>query len=142
MRVWVRGCRGERAGMAADAITCRGAVVGVPRQSARRQGRPDGRWPVTGLQVLHLEQGAGFSLEREADCAGDQDINGRRPLSSCRRRGAGGGGVEGKSGHCQCQAAYGDSGGDRGDCRSPDATGKKEGASLELAEGQYVLWLT
>jgi hypothetical protein len=51
--------------------------------------------------------------------------------------------VEGKSGsHCQCQAADGDSGGDHGDCRSPDAAGKKVGASLRFTEGQYFLWLT
>jgi hypothetical protein len=49
--------------------------------------------------------------------------------------------MEGKSGHCQCQAADGDSGGDRDDCQSPDATGKKERVSLRFAEDQYFLWL-
>jgi hypothetical protein len=47
-----------------------------------------------------------------------------------------------RNSHCQCQAADDDSGGGRGDCRSPDATGKQEGASLGLAEGQYFPWLT
>ena len=50
--------------------------------------------------------------------------------------------------HCQRQAADDDPGGGRGDCRSPDATGKPDtigkeaGASLRLAEGQYFPWLT
>jgi len=108
--------------VAVNAITCgRGVVGGVLGQSARRQGRPDGRWPVTCLQLLHLEQGTGCSLERKADCAGDQDINGRRPLGSYRQRSVGGGVAEGKDSHCQCQAADDDSGGDRADCRQPDA---------------------
>jgi hypothetical protein len=90
---------------------------------------------------LHLEQGARRSLERKADCAGDQDINGRRPLSSCRHRDVGGG-VVGKNNQrqCQCQAADDDSGDDGGDCRSPDAAWKEAGASLRHAEGQYFPW--
>ena len=134
------GCGGDMRGWLFYAITCgRGVVGGVLGQSARRQGRPDGRWPVTCLQVLHLEQGTGCSLERKADCAGDQDINGRWPLGSYRQRSVRGGVAEGKDSHCQCQAADDDSGGDRADCRQPDA-GKEAGASLRLAEGQYFPW--
>ncbi len=46
-----------------------------------------------------------------------------------------------RNNHCQYQAADDNSGGDRGDCWSPDATGKK-GTSLRFAEGQYFRWLT
>ena len=49
--------------------------------------------------------------------------------------------MEGKNNHCQCQAADDDSGDDRGDCRSPDTTGKEAGASLRFAESQYFPWL-
>jgi hypothetical protein len=52
------------------------------------------------------------------------------------------GGVgEGKSSHCQCQAADDDPSGDRGDCESPNATEKEE-TSLRIAEGQYFGRLT
>ena len=40
-----------------------------------------------------------------------------------------------KNNHGQCQAADDESGGDRGDSRPPDATGKDTVPSVKMAEG-------